>query len=77
MQVTSNADKPGWSQQLSREILVGNLLINIRATGSAQIIRRTVRQILEQEKWQKTARTVWREEAAFQPGKPVPAHRVK
>ncbi|MEJ6580418.1 MAG: hypothetical protein QNL68_11540 [Akkermansiaceae bacterium] len=49
------------------------LLVNLRAEGDAVILQEIVRGVLE---GQKEAEIDYREEAAFQPGKPVPVHRI-
>jgi Ni2+-binding GTPase involved in maturation of urease and hydrogenase len=73
VQIASNGERAALSQVLPNSILLGKMLVNVRAEGSANAIRSVVQERISNLKG---ARAVWREEAAFQPGRPVPVHRI-
>ncbi len=73
VQIASNGEKAALSQSLPTPILLGTMLVNVRAEGSAAVIRGVVQERIGNLKG---ARAIWREEAAFQPGRPVPVHRI-
>jgi len=76
LQATSGTRQALLGHRLRHRVTAGKLLINIRAEGSAQVIKSIVPAALDRVAAVNSLRRVWLQEAAFQPGRPVPTHRL-
>ncbi len=72
VQVVKNGTRSELSERLKSNLVVGKLLVNLRAEGPPAILRKTMQECLQSAK----VRRVWLEEAVFKPGRPVPVHRI-
>ena len=69
-----NGAKAELSSRMGGPVMVGELLVNLRAEGDPKLLATVVER--ELKKPRKDARLVWQEQAAFRPGRPEPTHRI-
>ncbi len=72
VQVVGDSTRPELSERLGPNLVVGKLLVNLRAAGPPKLLRKAMQECLQAS----TVRRLWLEEAAFKPSRPVPVHRI-
>ncbi len=69
-----SGEVPTLSRSMAGLLTCGTLLVNLRAEGDAAALKAIVREVMGGD--ETAASLTWSHEAAFQPGKPKPTHRI-
>ena len=72
VQVAAQGMRPELTETLESDLVVGKLLVNLRAEAEPAVLAEAVRTAMRS----KAVRFVWLERAAFKPGRPAPVHRL-
>lgn len=70
-----NNSKPSLSGSINDKLVTAQFRVNLRAEGNPELLKRIVQGEIDKERPE--VRFIWRDEAAFRPGRPQPVHRIE